>query len=116
MILTSGRKRVFLKEKFCISAFRAVHFRLNLQAKFYRNIDYYYIHSRIKKFPDLFCINIFKNSFLDVQYRHLARCSGNETLEFEGDQTSSTLFISKCLIIYVRVLCHSIQNETKSGN
>ena len=43
VILTSGRKRVFLTEKLFVSAFRTVHFILNLQAEFYRNINYYQI-------------------------------------------------------------------------
>ena len=44
VIRTSGRKRVFLKKRFCISVLRTIHFRLNLQARLYRIINYYNIY------------------------------------------------------------------------
>ena len=44
VIFTSGRKRVFFKKRFCISDSRTIHLTLNLQARHYRNINYYKIY------------------------------------------------------------------------
>ena len=44
VIFTSGRRRVFFKKRFCISASRSIHLTLNLQAMHYRNINYYNIY------------------------------------------------------------------------
>ena len=44
VIFTSGRRCVFFKKRFCISASRTMHLTLNLQARHYRNINYYNIY------------------------------------------------------------------------
>ena len=43
-IFTSGRRSVFFKKRFFISASRRMHLTLNLQAWHYRNINYYNIY------------------------------------------------------------------------
>ena len=45
VIFTSGRRRVFFKKRFFISASRTIHLTLNLQARLYRNINYYNIYT-----------------------------------------------------------------------
>ena len=45
VIFTSGRKRVFFKKRFFISASRTIHLTLNLQARHYRNMNYYNIYT-----------------------------------------------------------------------
>ena len=46
LIFTSGRiRRVFFKKRFFISASRTIHLILNLQARYYRNINYYNIYT-----------------------------------------------------------------------
>ena len=45
VIFTSGRRRVFFKKRFFISASRTIHLTLNLQARHYRNINYYNIYT-----------------------------------------------------------------------
>ena len=44
VIFTSGRRSVFFKKRFFISASRTIHLTLNLQARHYRNINYYNIY------------------------------------------------------------------------
>ena len=44
VIFTSGWRRVCYKKRFCISASRTIHLTLNLQARHYRNINYYNIY------------------------------------------------------------------------
>ena len=45
VIFTNGRRRVFFKKQFFISASRTIHLTLNLQARNYRNINYYNIYT-----------------------------------------------------------------------
>ena len=45
VIFTSGRRRVFFKKRFFILASRKIHLTLNLQARHYRNINYYNIYT-----------------------------------------------------------------------
>ena len=45
VIFTSGRRRVFFKKRFLISASWTNHLTLNLQARHYRNINYYNIYT-----------------------------------------------------------------------
>ena len=45
VIFTSERRRVFFKKWFFISASRTIHLTLNLQARHYRNINYYNIYT-----------------------------------------------------------------------
>ena len=45
VIFTSGRRRVFFKKRFFITASRTIHLTLNLQARHYRNINYYNIYT-----------------------------------------------------------------------
>ena len=44
VICTSRRRCVFFKKRFCISASRTIYLTLNLQARHYRNINYYNIY------------------------------------------------------------------------
>ena len=44
VISTSGRRRLFFKNRFCISASRTIHSTLNLQARHYRIINCYNIY------------------------------------------------------------------------
>ena len=46
-IPTSGQMRVFLKKKICIIDLRTIHFRLNLKARLYRDINCYNIYISI---------------------------------------------------------------------
>ena len=45
VIFTSGRRRVFFKKRFFISASWTIHLTLNLQARHYRSINYYNIYT-----------------------------------------------------------------------
>ena len=45
VIFTSGRRRVFFKKRFFISASWTIHLTLNLKARHYRNINYYNIYT-----------------------------------------------------------------------
>ena len=45
VIFTSGRRRVFSKKRFFISASRTIHLTLNFPARHYRNINYYNIYT-----------------------------------------------------------------------
>ena len=45
LTFTSGRRCVFFKKRFFISASATIHLILNLQAGYYRNINYYNIYT-----------------------------------------------------------------------
>ena len=45
VIFISEWRRVFFKKRFFISASRTIHLTLNLQARYYRNINYYNIYT-----------------------------------------------------------------------
>ena len=45
LIFTSGRRRVFFKNRFFTSALWTIHLILNLQPRYYRNVNYYTIYT-----------------------------------------------------------------------
>ena len=45
VIFTTGRRSVFFKKRFFISGSRTIHLTSNLQARHYRNINYYNIYT-----------------------------------------------------------------------
>ena len=77
VIFTSGRRRVIFKKRFFISASRTIHLTLNLQARHYKNINYYniytcsftqyYLSMLRNKFKKLkvvyYCIQIYSEMF-----------------------------------------------------
>ena len=65
VIFTSGRRSVFFKKRFFISASRTIHLTLNLQARHYRNINYYNIY--ICSFTQYY-LSMFRNKKLKVVY------------------------------------------------
>ena len=75
VIFTSGRRSVFFKKRFFISASRTIHLTLNLQARHYSNINYYNIY--ICSFTQYY-LSMFRNKknwklFISA-FRFILRC------------------------------------------